>query len=106
MASGIVTALLTGRRFFGPNQAPIPEIGSQGVVEVDAAFHVKLTRLLDYEKTIGRATWSAVNKFANDLKNRKVKIAFFSATPQGGGVALMRHACVRFAKVLGVDLKW
>lgn len=101
-----MTVLLTGCRFFGPDHAPVPEIGSQGVVEVDAAFHIKLTRLLDYEKTVGPATWSAVNKFANDLKKRRVKIAFFSATPQGGGVALMRHAFVRFAKALGVDLKW
>jgi hypothetical protein len=61
---------------------------------------------LDYKEGVGSATWSAVNKFANDIKKRRVKIAFFSATPQGGGVALMRHALVRFAKVLGVDLKW
>ncbi|KAK2666580.1 hypothetical protein RAB80_017697 [Fusarium oxysporum f. sp. vasinfectum] len=93
-------------RFFGPSQAPTLEIGSRGVVEIDAAFHVKLTRPLDYQTTVGPATWSAVNKFANDLKKRRVKIAFFSATPQGGGVALMRHALVRLAKVLGVDLEW
>ncbi|OQE16726.1 hypothetical protein PENSTE_c023G03107 [Penicillium steckii] len=93
-------------RFFGPNQAPVPEIGVRGLVEVDAAFHVKLTRLKDYERTVEAPTWAAINKYANDLKKRRVKIAFFSATPQGGGVALMRHAMVRFAKVLGVDLRW
>ncbi|KAJ5589891.1 hypothetical protein N7450_003863 [Penicillium hetheringtonii] len=87
-------------------KAPIPEIGVRGLVEVDAAFHVKLTRLKDYERTVGAPTWAAINKYANDLKRRRVKIAFFSATPQGGGVALMRHAMVRFAKVLGVDLRW
>jgi len=76
------------------------------LVEVDAAFHVKLTRLKDYERTVEAPTWAAINKYANDLKKRRVKIAFFSATPQGGGVALMRHAMVRFAKVLGVDLRW
>jgi hypothetical protein len=95
-----------GSRFFGPNQAPIPEVGIRGLVEVDAAFHLKLTRLGDYEKTVGAPTWAAINKYAGDLKKRRVKIAFFSATPQGGGVALMRHAMVRFAKVLGVDLRW
>ncbi|KAJ6080550.1 hypothetical protein N7467_010303 [Penicillium canescens] len=93
-------------RFFGPSQAPVPEIGVRGLVEVDAAYHVKMTRLLDYEKTVGPATWAAINKYADDLKKRRVKIAFFSATPQGGGVALMRHAMVRFAKVLGVDIRW
>jgi ABC-type sugar transport system substrate-binding protein len=65
-----------------------------------------MTQLPDYEKTVGAATWAAINKYANDLKKRRVKIAFFSATPQGGGVALMRHAMVRFANVLGVDLRW
>lgn len=45
-------------------------------------------------------------KFAADLKNMGTKIAFFSATPQGGGVALMRHALVRFARTIGVELTW
>jgi glycosyltransferase involved in cell wall biosynthesis len=93
-------------RFFGPSKAPIPEIGFQGLVEVDAAFHVRLTRLADYEKTVRGTTWNAVNNYASDLKRRRVKIAFFSATPQGGGVALMRHAMVRFARAIGVDLRW
>jgi hypothetical protein len=35
-----------------------------------------------------------------------VKIAFFSSTPHGGGVALMRHALVRFSHSLGTDIKW
>ncbi|KAJ5151361.1 uncharacterized protein N7482_010613 [Penicillium canariense] len=100
------SSFLLQRRFFGPSQAPVPEIGVRGLVEVDAAFHVKFTRLADYEKTVGAPTWAAINKYANDLKKRRVKIAFMSATPQGGGVALMRHAMVRFANVLGVDLRW
>ncbi|OJZ85534.1 glycosyltransferase family 4 protein [Aspergillus luchuensis CBS 106.47] len=93
-------------RFFGPTHAPVPEIGGRGLVEVDAAFHVQIARLADYQKTVGTATWAAIQKYASDLQKRRVKIAFFSATPQGGGVALMRHAMVRFAKVLGVDLRW
>ncbi|PWY75899.1 UDP-Glycosyltransferase/glycogen phosphorylase [Aspergillus eucalypticola CBS 122712] len=93
-------------RFFGPTHAPVPEIGSRGLVEVDAAFHVQITTLADYKKTVGTATWAAIQKYASDLQKRRVKVAFFSATPQGGGVALMRHAMVRFAKVLGVDLRW
>lgn len=91
---------------FGPNQAPALQIGVHGQVEVDAAFRIKLAGLSDYEKTVRVPTWSAINKFANDLKKRKVKIAFFGATPQGGGVALMRHAFVRFARLLGIDLRW
>ncbi|KAL2872556.1 UDP-Glycosyltransferase/glycogen phosphorylase [Aspergillus lucknowensis] len=85
-------------RFFGPSQAPIPEIGVQGLVEVDAAFHVKLTRLADYEKTVGAPTWAAVNKYANDLKKRRVKIAFFSATPQRRYVPKPRPGIFRITK--------
>jgi hypothetical protein len=44
--------------------------------------------------------------FVTALKKSKTKIAFFSSTPQGGGVALMRHALVRLTKLLGVDLTW
>lgn len=77
-----------------------------GVVEVDTDFHVRLTNLGDFEKTVSAATWKACNYFAKDLKKRGVKIAFFSATPQGGGVALMRHALLRFSHSLGTDIKW
>lgn len=44
--------------------------------------------------------------YANKLREKKTKIAFFSATPQGGGVALMRHALVRLSRLLGVDVTW
>lgn len=44
--------------------------------------------------------------YAKKLREKKTKIAFFSATPQGGGVALMRHALVRFSRLMGVDLTW
>lgn len=93
-------------RFFGPNKAPLLQVGFRGNVEVDAGFHALLTNLPDYEKTVGPRTWESALKYAEDLKKRKIKIAFFSATPQGGGVALMRHALVRFSEALGTDIKW
>ncbi|KAL2008266.1 hypothetical protein VTN00DRAFT_8248 [Thermoascus crustaceus] len=93
-------------RFFGPDNAPLLQVGFRGMVEVDSGFHVRLTSLHDYEKTVRSGTWSAIHHYASDLKKRKVKVAFFSATPQGGGVALMRHALVRFATLLETDVKW
>ncbi len=36
----------------------------------------------------------------------KRSLAFISATPQGGGVALMRHALVRLTKLLGLNINW
>jgi len=44
--------------------------------------------------------------YAKKLRANKTKVAFFSSTPQGGGVALMRHALVRFSRLMGVDLTW
>ncbi len=73
---------------------------------MDAGFHAQLATLSDYQRTVGERTWAAVQKFAKDLKDRKVKIAFFSSTPQGGGVALMRHALMRFSEALGTEMKW
>lgn len=94
------------RRFFGPNNNPLLQVGIRGLVEVDSSFHIRIASLHDYEETVGSTTWAAVSHYASDLKNRKTKIAFFSATPQGGGVALMRHALVRFSDVLGIDVRW
>lgn len=56
--------------------------------------------------TVGKRTWDATVKYAEALKKDNVSIAFFNTTPQGGGVALMRHALIRFLRHLGVDAKW
>lgn len=82
------------------------QVGFMGLVEVDTAFHVRLANIDDFQKTVSNKTWSAVQHYASGLKKRNVKIAFFSATPQGGGVALMRHALVRLSHSLGTDIKW
>lgn len=92
-----------------------------GEVEVDAGSCAHIASLADYEKATGSATWRAIQRLAAAIRNESVqgaddsianrtghpiKIAFFSATPQGGGVALMRHALVRFLRLLGVDIAW
>jgi hypothetical protein len=94
------------RRLFGPENIPLLQVGYMGLVEVDTDFHVRLATLDDFQKTVSPNTWAAVQHYAEDLRKRKVKIAFFSATPQGGGVALMRHALVRFSYSLETDIKW
>lgn len=82
------------------------QVGFLGLVEVDTAYHVRIADQNDFKKTVSDRTWSAVQYYADEIKRRKVKVAFFSSTPQGGGVALMRHALLRFSHVLGTDLKW
>ncbi|KAJ5130537.1 Glycosyl transferase family 1 [Penicillium bovifimosum] len=96
-----------GVRFaFWTGQHPLLQVGFLGLVEVDTAYHVRTADLQDFRDTVSDRTWSAVQHYANDLKERKVKVAFFSSTPQGGGVALMRHALLRFSHCLGTDFKW
>ena len=81
-------------------------MGAHGRVEVDYNNHIVLASAKDYEKGLKNITGKNVKRYATDLKQRKVKTAFFSSTPQGGGVALMRHSTVRHSHLLGVDTKW
>lgn len=93
-------------RLFGPSLQPRLDIGFLNQVRVDAGGHAVFTTLSDYQGTVGDRTWNAVMKYAEDLIGRNIKIAFFNSTPQGGGVALMRHALVRFLRLLGIDITW
>ncbi|RSL38986.1 hypothetical protein CEP53_014410 [Fusarium sp. AF-6] len=91
---------------FGPSLVPHLQVGYRGIVQTDAGFRVHLTTLQNHKDTCSAATWGAMQFYANQLREKKTKIAFFSATPQGGGVALMRHALVRLSRLLGVDVTW
>lgn len=75
-------------------------------VEVDIAGRVHLATTTDYESSVRAPTWRAVQKYIQDVKDRNLRIVFFSATPQGGGVALMRHALLRFLRQEGVNAEW
>lgn len=85
---------------------PLLQVGYRGIVQTDGGFRAKLLELHNFRSTCSKPTWDAMQHYARDLRSRKIKIAFFSSTPQGGGVALMRHALVRFSRLLGVDLTW
>ncbi|KAK5207480.1 hypothetical protein LTR72_002016 [Exophiala xenobiotica] len=92
--------------FFGPTKQPRLSISYQNQVEVDLAGMIRLATLDEYEKSVRPPTWRAVQKHIKDVKDRNLRIAFFSATPQGGGVALMRHALLRFLTEEGVHVEW
>lgn len=85
---------------------PLLHVGFRGRVETDASFRARLTTLQNHKDTCHEATWNSMMRYAEELKLKKIKIAFFSSTPQGGGVALMRHALVRFSRLTGVDMRW
>ena len=70
---------------FGPNNNPRLVIGPRNQVAVDAGEKIHLIDdLEEYQKTVGSGTWNAVSKFADELREKKIKIGFFSSTPQGG----------------------
>ena len=71
--------------YFGPNNNPRLSIGPRNQVAVDAGGKIHLLDdLEEYRKSVGKGTWSAVNKLADELREKKIKMGFFSSTPQGG----------------------
>ncbi|KAI0328121.1 trehalose synthase [Cubamyces sp. BRFM 1775] len=93
--------------YFGPGNNPRLSIGSRNQVAVDAGGKIHLIDDIDeYRKSVHKGTWNSVIKLADELREKKIKIGFFSSTPQGGGVALMRHALIRFFNLLDVDAAW
>jgi glycosyltransferase involved in cell wall biosynthesis len=98
--------LLTNVRQFGPNGQPRLTIGYRNEVEVDCSGTAQLTHIDNYRESVGKSTWEATLKYAKSLADGNVRIAFFNSTPQGGGVALMRHALLRFLIRLNVDARW
>lgn len=92
---------------FGPGHNPALSIGFRNRVEPDIGGKAELVSSLEsYRNTVHEGTWNSVLRYADELKTNDTKVAFFSATPQGGGVALMRHAMIRFFRLLGVDVQW
>jgi glycosyltransferase involved in cell wall biosynthesis len=65
-----------------------------------------LTNLSAYRQGVDKETWKNLVAISEQVKEKKLKIAFINSTAFGGGVALMRHAIIRFYKLLGVDVKW
>ncbi|KAF4340741.1 Trehalose phosphorylase [Fusarium beomiforme] len=92
--------------YFGPSQTPLLQVGFRGLVLTDAGFRVHLATLKNYQDTCSTPTWASMLSYAEKLKRNKIRIAFFSSTPQGNEVAVMRHALVRFAHLIGVDVSW
>jgi len=91
---------------FGPTKQPRLAIGYENDVQVDCSDRVKMCTEEQYKASVREPTWNAVMKYVKDVKERKLRIVFFNATPQGGGVALMRHALLRFLRPLGVNVEW
>lgn len=84
--------------FDSDNTAKVPVTKDYEVIVKD------LVTLDDYKKTCSAVEFSTLSRFAEEFKGKK--LYFISATPQGGGVALMRHAMIRLLRLFDVDVKW
>ncbi|KAK5119254.1 hypothetical protein LTR85_007868 [Meristemomyces frigidus] len=92
--------------FFGPNQQPRLQMGQSNNVEVDVGGRACFASLEQYTKMVSPRTARAAAKYAHSLSSSQTRLAFFSATPKGGGVARMRHALLRFLRLVNVDCTW
>lgn len=63
-----------------------------------------LASLKEYEATATKEEFSSLLLLAERFKGHH--ISFINSTPQGGGVALMRHALMRIFRFLKVDAHW
>ncbi len=63
-----------------------------------------LVELEDYENISSDQEVKKLKEYSNEFQNKK--IMFISATPRGGGVALMRHALIRLCKLLNLNFSW
>jgi len=75
------------------------KLGSDNKVEV-----IDLVTLDDYKKITSKKDIELLLKLAHKFRSKK--LVFFSATPRGGGVALMRHALMRLFRLIGVESSW
>eukprot|EP00743_Colponemidia_sp_Colp-15_P012254 GILK01013884.1.p1 GENE.GILK01013884.1~~GILK01013884.1.p1 ORF type:complete len:533 (-),score=126.18 GILK01013884.1:213-1811(-) len=65
-----------------------------------------LVLLADYQAFCPKPQWTLFTNLLDKFRSRGVKMYYFNATAQGGGVAIMRHAQMRLAKLCGIEMKW
>ncbi|KAF2844339.1 glycosyltransferase family 4 protein, partial [Plenodomus tracheiphilus IPT5] len=92
--------------YFGRANQPRLEVVYRNEVGVDSDGATVIADEPSYRDGVHSNTYAATMVYAYSLKKHGTKIAFFNSTPQGGGVALMRHALIRFLRLIDVDCKW
>jgi hypothetical protein len=73
------------------------------LVQVDAGGLIKIASLEGYRQSTGDKLWKRFIALVNHIKANEIKFARVSATPQGGGVALLQNALVRLWKLVGLE---
>ncbi|KAI8048436.1 hypothetical protein BDF21DRAFT_433390 [Thamnidium elegans] len=89
-----------------PGNLPRISVGFRHEVDVDFNHIIHMVKNSDYEATVCKETWDVFQKMCDTYKRKKLSVSFFNSTPQGGGVALMRHALLRLLHLNGVKVHW
>ena len=66
----------------------------------------RLASIEDIEKQASKENWKLLLELTKLYRQKDGKMLFFSSTPRGGGVALMRHALIRLYRQLNLDARW
>lgn len=82
-----------------------------GLVAVPIDEHQKvgvswLIRKETYQKQVSDNVWQLLEKMIDEFRSYNTPIAYINATAQGGGVALMRHALLRFMREVDIPSSW
>lgn len=93
--------MLTASRSFGIGHVIHTRISRDNLVEVDGDFMARLANKQDYERTVEPRSWAIAQQYARELREKQVKVAFFSLTFHSKPDVHTRHALVRFAHCMG-----
>lgn len=82
-----------------------------GLVQIPISLHQevfpgKLVTEHDYKQIADQKAWKLLQQQIKAFIMHQRPILFINATPQGGGVALMRHALLRLYRELNVPAHW
>jgi glycosyltransferase involved in cell wall biosynthesis len=88
-----------------PGVVDILMLSRRHEVLVDADGRIPIITLPSYQMS-APTLWAEIAEHAAFLQQRGLRVVFCSSTPQGGGVALMRHALLRLFRLLGVSARW
>ncbi len=84
---------------FNKDNIVYTKLGKTNEVEV-----AELVTRADYEQSATPEDVELLTRLAHDFEGKR--LLFINATPQGGGVALMRHALIRLLRLYNVDVHW
>jgi hypothetical protein len=53
-----------------------------------------MVSLTEYQNTVCKETWRVLKEMVTEFKRKKLRVSFFSSTPQGGGGNKRQYAII------------